>query len=182
MSQLQHWTFTNPSAMHFLPYYWYSQQGQCNELVKLDPELLFAQPALDYVELFEKLAADAIEAGIVYSSFERDCSIESSIEAANIVVNLPRYMALLNEFQQISESKFYVDGMFDHFLRSSPTNRLLMPASSLDLTMCLTESTVTWTAPTHDSPHAFLRIVMGDDTLYNTVLPQGAGAGEVRVF
>lgn len=183
MQSLEHWTFTNPSAMHFLPYYWYSQRGgECSNLIKLDPDLLFAQPAVDYTDLFNKVITNAIDAGVVFSTIERDCETESSIESANVVVNVPRYLALLAEFDRVSENKFYVDGMFDRFLRSSPVNLQLMPSSSVDLTLCLTDTTVSWTAPTHDSPHAFLRVVLGDDTLYSTVVPAHADSNIVKVF
>jgi len=166
--------------MHFLPYYWYSQNKDCDNLVKLDPDLLFAQPSVSYSALFEKLVADAIEADVVYSSVEKDCM--AGIESANAVVNLSRYMALLNEFDHATESKFYVDGMFNRFLLSSPINLRLMPSTSVDLTLCLTDTTVSWTAPTHDNPHAFLRLSMGDDTLYSTVVLAADSASSVKVF
>lgn len=191
-SSLQHWGFTNPSAMHWLPYYYYSKQtdNTCKHYVKLDTDLLFAQPSFDYAQILSNVGEQMTSSDAALASFEAACQAEPSIESGTILSNLPVYMALLAEFQRVTaaaNTRLYVTGAFDEFL-ATPSNRRLLPTLALDMTDCIeTSTTVSLAAeePATTDAYPFLRLAPKFDAIKVAMeeeKPAGAAGNSVHVF
>lgn len=139
---LAHWTFANPSSMHWLPYYHLQRNrsyydSACTAYVKLDSDVLLAQPSFDYVALFQKLYADAQRSSNKLVSFEASCDAGARFEAGNLLLDLDAGMAVLNKFQikSIAEAtQFYISGSLDDYVQ---TTQLTFPSAALDLSLCL---------------------------------------------
>jgi len=138
--ELHHWRFTDPSAMHWLPYYHYYNNPPtdrtCSAFVKLDPDLLFAQAETDYRSLFAEVVASL--GATLYTGLEAACQTGLGTENAHVVGNLDRYYLALSGFQETAHSQFYVRGMLDAYLQQLEHQQSL-PA--LDLTDCVSTST-----------------------------------------
>lgn len=190
---ISHWKIIDSGAMDWMPYYYYysnpAYADRCSAgFVKLEPSLVFAQPGIDYEQVFLEIATSAIEQQAMLATFESSCGSPQDplkLKSAHLLLDLNQFIAVINNYQRQSSSQaqhLYIRGGVEKYLNQDLV-QLAFPTIRLDYADCVDISTtITLTETNERSSDSYPFVHVGGDAEVKVQIQPGHGSSEAGRF